>query len=432
VTRRALAGALLAPLLVAAACARWQPPFLRAAFGRGDFTQADLRGELAAYANRFAAVVASAADQIAEGERDPQVRKRTLLWKIRVVPLVREAALLEDPQQAYVSALVLAAMMRHYLGEGDGRDLFGARQEIATQAATQLEDDLVEIGARFLTPPELARLREEARAVAARNAIGGRDFAIQRLDAATREAKSGGQLGWVVDLPLAPFRALEGVESTAVAIHDFNDTALRFAQVVEALPEQMRWQTELLLYEAESLGSVASSLAALESAAESARLAARAIDRLPGDVRTLLADSEGSLAAASQALATAKELLAPLREAAEQVRLAGDAWAELGAGRERREPRERPFDVREWEAAAREIGTSAGALRELAVELRALAGSEEMDAALAGMDGALERSEASARGVIDHAAWRALQLLLAGFALVVLYRLAAPRLARRP
>src|SRR5262245_11575349 len=103
------------------------------------FTQEDLRDELGAFATRFAGLVASAAEEIAHSSTSTTVDRRAVLWQMRLIPAVREAAFLSNPRQGYVRALTISVMMHRYLTVGDGRALFGDEQQIAVNAARILE-----------------------------------------------------------------------------------------------------------------------------------------------------------------------------------------------------------------------------------------------------------------------------------------------------
>jgi hypothetical protein len=113
------------------------------------------------------------------------------------------------------------------------------------------------------------------------------------------------------------------------------------------------------------------------------------------------------------------------------VQEAGAAWA--GIVRRDGEPRSegRPFDVTEWESAAREIAGAGARLAVLTAELRALVESQQLDAALSHVSTTVELAETSAQDVVDAAAWRGLQLLAAFFVLLVAYRLLSPFLPTR-
>ena len=86
------------------------------------------------------------------------------------------------------------------------------------------------IGARFLalrsSPKPVARsagLAEE------RYPIQGTQFSLVRAREALEEVHTSGPLYEVISLPLAPFHALQGVDTGAAAVRDFNQTARRFS-----------------------------------------------------------------------------------------------------------------------------------------------------------------------------------------------------------
>jgi hypothetical protein len=84
--------------------------------------------------------------------------------------------------------------------------------------------------------------------------------------------------------------------------------------------------------------------------------------------------------------------------------------------------------VTEWERAAREIGAASGRLAELTAQLRGLVESQQFDAALGHVSTTVGLAETSAQEVVDAAAWRGLQLLVAFFVLLLAYRLISPLL----
>ena len=147
-----------------------------------------------------------------------------------------------------------------------------------------------------------------------RRAIAGDEFWVASFQRTAREVRASGALDWVVGVPLSPVRALEGVGSGAAAIHDFNDTALRFSRVVEGIPVQLRWQAELLLYDVEDRESLSNALASLDTISQSARLASEAVAKLPADLHSLLEDSERTLERLQKVVASAQEFAVPLRD----------------------------------------------------------------------------------------------------------------------
>jgi hypothetical protein len=383
-----------------------------------------LREEMIGYLHSFSAIVVGAADTIAELDPDPKVRRRTLFWKLRLIPLAQDAALLDDPVQSFAALAGVTLSMRLYLTEGDGRDIFGDNQPVAVFAAERAEAELFDIGERFLTTEELERLRSDAVALMRRRPISGRDFSVMSLASVRAEAQEDKAFDWIGQISLSPFRALEGVGEGASAIRDFNDTAIRFSAIVEGLPDQVRWQSELLLFDVESREATQRALAATEALAESADRLTRAFENLPGEMAALLEQSQGAVAEANAALATAQVLLGPLGEVVGELGTAGQAWERVIRGDGEKPAataaERRPFDIREWEATIRETTLAADALRGLADDLNTLVEGQGLANTTRLLDDA-----------VDRAAWRGAQLMLGFFGLLLAYRIFVWRIDSR-
>jgi hypothetical protein len=405
------------------------PRFMRVGSG---YSQEELQVALDNFASHFHLLVTQAADTIHASTTDPGVRKRTLLWKIQIIPLVEEASVEPTPQEAFVSLLTLTVTMRRYLSEGPGSGALGGQHAVAVEVAQELEAELVEIGARFLGKKESARVREEVEQFVATRPITSADFPMQTLRRTLAGVETTNVFKNVVAVPLTPFRALEGVGNSAEEIRKFNITARTFVRSVERLPEQVRWQAELLLYDLEERESFSAALASLDAISHSADLASEAVAKLPGDVRSLLEDSDRSLERIQQVLASAQQIVGPLRETSEQIQQASASWASILRPQEdaRERPPSRPFDIREWESAARELGATARQLEGLLQELRATSDAGLAETALAPLHAAVDRADVATRAWIDLAAWRLFQVIAAGFALALVYRLVASRISR--
>lgn len=408
----------VASAAVLSSCASFRVPFTGGSNQSG-FSQEELSDELNAYASRFNAVVSTASEDISLASDDPTIRRRTLLWGMRMNPAVTEAVFQPNPQAGYVRMLTIAVMQHRYLTTGDGRNLFGVSQPIALTASEMLEADAVAIGQRFLTPAKLAAVRREVDQLAERFPITGTQFSLVRARQAVTAGSSSNALTDVITLPLAPFRALQGVDAGAAAVRDFNQTARRFSTIVAALPEDLRDQMQLLLHDVEELRSMRQGLATFELAAASADRASLAIERLPDElratldqqVRALLEESQGTIGEAARAVAQAREVAGPLQVTATELREASAVWREI-LGPHDPTPRslgESGFDVRDWQSAASAIGAAAVELRGLAAELDGFSGSAGLDRLF----------------------WRAVALLAVFFALLLGYRVLAAQLVHR-
>jgi hypothetical protein len=423
---------LLAALVCTAGCTHWLS-FRPGTTAQTEYTEEDLRHDLSEFAGRYALIVTGAAERIASATTDRQVKKRALLWRVRIIPLVFVTTTVDDPQEAFVSTLTLVVAQDHYLQMGEGKEAFGDQQELALEASRLIKRELAQIGRRFLTSEQMARLETEVVELTSRKSIEGPNFAAQGFQRSleTVEAETG-TFNWVVELPMSPFRALEGVGSGAEAIHEFNKTATRLTDIVTLLPEQIRAQTELLLYDVEDRETLIRGLGAFEAISESAMRTSDAIDRLPDNMRQTLVDSRETLAQVNEAIINARELLGPLSLTAERLQMASATWAELlDRDVDDDAPPGRPFDIREWESTATEIGVAADRLHELAAAIPTLTGSPQLAAAIDAVNASVDRAEASAMRVVEAAAWKLLQLLLVLFVLLCALLLLAHRLAIR-
>jgi hypothetical protein len=393
---------------------RAQLPQLRTG-ARAETTAADLHAALSVWATSFQGLVVAACDRIRGASRAREVRRHSLIWQIRMIPLSREAAFRPDPQEAYVAALALSSAQRAYLEGGAGAELFGEQQSIAVAAARQIEANALSVGRAFLTDRQIARLQTQVDQLVAQHPIGG-TFAADALLEGFTETSSRAMFAWVVDLPMVPFRALSGVSDTAQAVNAFNETAQEFTDTVGDLPHLTRWQLELLLYDAEELEAVDRALEAAESFADGADRISNVAETLPAELGAELAarleEARATIAELDSALARAEGLSGPLTHVADRVGDASAQWTALLTEMEQRdegEPAGRPFDVREYESAAVRIADASKDLRALVAELR------ELDASRAGL-------------LLDAAFFRAGLLILVFFVALFVYRFAASRL----
>jgi hypothetical protein len=308
--------------------------------GRGQVTEADLRSQMFEFRSTFAVMVGEAADRISNETTDTQVRRRSLLWKIRMPDAATIVVANPNPREAYVEALTLAIAQRQFLVDGGGSGLFGPQQPIAVDAARKIEERAVAIGQSFLTAEQLGELRLDLEKLASENPIRG-EFLREGVAAGIEKAESGGAFNEILALPMAPFRALEGVDTGAQAIREFNVTAQQATDIVADLPQRVRWQMELLTYDLQAQGAaLQQALASFDTLAPSSDRLSLAAESLPEDARAtleaasaeleqvqkLLAEYRAAVAETTGALTRSQPLVDALARTAEQVNQAGAAW----------------------------------------------------------------------------------------------------------
>jgi len=399
-------------------------------------TQDELRAGLLEFSSSFTVLVTEAADRISVETREPTKRRLTLLWKIRMPPLAQEATSDQNPRTGYIEALTVAVAQRQYFQDGAGASLFGAQQPIAVNASQEIVESALQLGKSFLQPEKLEELYAEVEELAKRHPIRG-EFLRESIQVGLSNAERGGAFDDIIGIPMAPFRAIAGVESGAQAIHEFNATAAQFTEIVDQLPQRMRWQMELLSYDLQEQGGVLEqSLDSFHMVAESANRLSLAAERLPEDTRdtilnvstelekrsatlkSLLAEYRGAITETGATAGNVSSLVEALSRTSEQLNQAGVAWGELVATLKAPsppprpgQPESKPFDIVEYEKTAL-------AIRSTAEELRGLLGDVEK----------------TREGVVTEIADRLLRdgiiLIAVFFAALVGYRLLMSRVAQ--
>lgn len=417
--------------------------------GAARISMQELQNELNEFAERFSGVVSAAANDIAATLPDRSVRKAALLWKLRMIPRLQDMIFGADPQPAFLDAATLTVQMRKYLQNprGTGATLFQDAQPVAVQASLRLEEDVFDIGALFLNAQQLKTLRAEVEAFADAHPIRG-TFALVEGRATSTDEVRGSQLGWVAAVPLAPFRALEGIDAGARAINDFNTTARQFSQVVEDMPLQTRWQVELLWYELEESESVTSARTSFQTLADTAAtlpqdlrkqlsLALDDLEKRQDALRTTLEQTRQTLDTLNTTVGEATRLAESINRAGGSITQAGDAWrqtmlaiGDLTGSDEPADPsaESEPFDIKDYADTADRLAAAATQLRALVADVRQTLDSPQLGAL---SDTALRDAEQRGRSVTDHAAWRGLQLMGVAFILALAYRVISHRLAKR-
>lgn len=390
-------------------------------------TQQDLRLALMQYASRFEATIVATADTISAGTKDPVIQRRTLRWKLGITPVVNQAAFLAEPEAAYVAMLTVATAMNEFLTTGAGTDAFAAQQPLAIEASNELLQAAVELGDRFLTEKELKHVTQDVQNLVRAQPIRG-EFVAEQVQTLVTTTEASPIFDWVTAIPLSPFRAMQGVDAGAQAIREFNDTAREMSRIIASMPRLIRWNIELMTLNISQQGDIETTLESFQQLAQSAELLSQTAQALPEDVREVLAEVERSGT-------TLTPLAQSLEHSATAVAEAGKAWGALIAevSKPPADPSKpsRPFDIREWQQTAAQIGNAATELRALLESADSLAKSEALAGPFADLEARVAKVEAGSRALVDLAALRGLQLIGVFFLLLFVYRRIEIWLARR-
>lgn len=429
-------------------------------------SEAELRARMVQFSNLFARIVTGAADEMSTGLRDTDESRRILLWKRNVITECRDAALDIDPKAALLDTWTLCIQLRRYFQEGPGTDYLGDRGPTALRAALEAEAQVEEI-AQDLLGVRFAEAERSVAEFAARYPMTG-GFGRRSFARPSDEDASQASLGWILAIPLVPFRGLNlGIDDAAAAVRDFSIVADRFSTIIDHLPEEVRWEAQLALYDVEARETTEVLRQSLDRLSRTSSSIAATLDRIPEEVRLAIAEGfaeadalqpglRETLATADAAIREAgrsatemrglvvdtRALLAELQGASRSVADAGTAWegvlttyrdlaadddgedddAATGPGSSASTANSRgdapdtdlatDTDVAAGHGDAdsasgiAEYGTAADQIGAAATELRALLEDLQSFLRTREWDPALEESRRSAEVAVDHAAER--------------------------
>ncbi len=363
-------------------------------------TQNQIRLRVRAMVGPMCGEIEQAADYIAAGTTNHDLKRAALEWKIEAVPTMRGAIFQPDPLTALMDTWVLCNQMADYFETGPGKTALGNSSPTAAATCRRLEETVARVAATMTVSGDVSKLRTLVRQWAAdypiKNSIAGREsFLSHVLDRKAMETLSAGEVA--ADL------------TTAV-----EDLSRKLDVYTEQLVRQARWEAELFKSEILADVPVNQALPLAERAVMTAERAAATLDRLAPAVErgVVVAESAPKVIAAEREATTKvlQEELARLSRFVREERIATLAYL----SREREELARLGRFVREERIAA----------------LKDLEQIFELE-----RKGVTEDLYRISVKMVDHAIWRAAQLcviimgaLFIGVALLLLLtrRLFAP------
>lgn len=384
----------------------------------GPVTIGQLRVQLMAHADRAIAAMDRLAEAMPAGDSRPETRLTLQLWRSGVATTAVALAVEPDANVALLDLLVSTAVQRQAAVRSELPD--PARAALLA-ALGQLEDHAWAIGARIHSSAQLARLRERAAGFAA-SAQPGPAHTLVR----------------VADLPPDAGPPVASAKGLFAPIDEANrqieETRLlgeRLLFLTERLPLLSRWQAEALAWGALSAPESRQALTGLSLMASSVERISHQVESLPG----LLDRQRTSLLTDLDAREiTLRRLLTDASHLAEQGRAAAESGERLMTLSERTAAslNQTVLAVNQLVATLRDSTAPGGAVDLNVSHYAATIG--DLRAALEALNRALSDGEAltgGGRALLDHAAWRAAQLALLLFLLLLGYKWVSGRMPRR-
>jgi hypothetical protein len=445
-----------------------------------------LREDLEQFVDYAEAEVTATADQIERQSTDAEVRKAALLWKVGLIQHSNAALSEKKPLPMLLDSWAFCVRQVDYLQRGEGKEVFRDQQKLAISAAARLRNRIEEIARKHVPEDKLPEVNRQIESFAQANPVTG-VFAIEAAKSFSADEEAESALSRIVG---APWRALSRAGKAGSDALDptsrLADSVDRFTELMEDYPALVRWQTQLLWLQIEDSPSVRATVGGIEKVSESSARLATVAETLPEDVREemrlalddidarqpeirkTLEQARETVDATNEALERAEAVSATIESSVEGVKRAGEVWdgtaqsvtatikqiQQLRKPRTAGEPATRgadgessgeegnmtekkgKFDINDYTQTAESLTRTTEELRALLSEARAFLDDDTVDQRLSRVDSlttsALGQTAVEARAVVDHIAWRAVQLCGLILVLAFVYRFATRRFVAKP
>jgi methyl-accepting chemotaxis protein len=395
----------------------------------GRISKEDIREQVDNFAEYYKATFRQSANELNERLQTKKVERTTLQMRARMVQGLNAMLDQDDPVIAFIETWALCKRFRIYVEEGEGSKLFAEGQEIVIKAAKRLESEIERVGHIFMKDDVFESTSKNITEFANVNPISGTFYNVIVYATEVKKDQPNPFMS-VLNLPMTPFRAMEGVDRTASAIYQFRDTAERFSDVVRELPESSRWQMELLMYDLEEADMVKTFLDSFTKFSESSAKMAVSVEELPeqlgkelsefvDEVDRKQANLQKTLAQAEKTTLAVNETVEKLNSLAKDTSETAIAWegaakatGEVVKGLNRSEEAESSkssFGLKEYRDAAEQTSQAATDIKELLVAIEAFSESRKYDS------------------LTNHLTYRIMGLIFFAFVLAIAYRIITVR-----
>lgn len=398
----------------------------------------ELREQLDKFREFYKATLRQVSNELNERVPSTRTERTTLQMRARMVQGINAMLDNDDSIVAFVETWALCTRFRMYLEEGEGSSLFGDAHPIALNGSKRLEVEIQRIGVIFLKSDVFETARKNVTEFAHNNPIKG-TFSNIIVYATEVQKDQPNPFMSVLKIPMTPFRAIQGVDRTASAIHQFSDTAERFSDIVAEMPESTRWQLQLLLFDLEETDMTKSFLSSLKQVSESSASLEKSVQKLPEQLReqltqfvedvdkrqnglqqTLQQAEKTSLAvsdtlekldkAAGSIEVVVKDVNETIKAWETTVNATGEVVQEINKMKPAPQKEAPPFKITDYRDTAQQTSQAANDIKALLAEIDKLLESRRYDSMLNGL------------------LLRAVGLVVLIFVLAVLYRIISVRL----
>jgi methyl-accepting chemotaxis protein len=178
-----------------------------------------------------------------------------------------------DPRLATLNAWAYLRRFNQYVTKGDGRFLFGEAQPKLVKAIEEIEKDFQDLVLKYVS-------NEKYKEISKKIDHYVKDTPIQDIFK-EHSVETSSSFSDFMDIPLTPFTALGAVGKGGQGIADIAITMERFTDIIEALPEDLRWQLQVLTLQMQDNKILKENTATIKQLSESFITLNTIIDKYP-------------------------------------------------------------------------------------------------------------------------------------------------------
>jgi hypothetical protein len=402
---------------------------------KGQLSKVELRDELERFEDFFVSTMTQTADEIDDTHETRRIRREGQQMRTRIIESLFAMTASDDSVVAFLDTWGLVIRLRIYLERGAGSHLYGKDQPDIVNFIKLAEKEIAHIGQLFLKPDQFEDAQRGLEEFARQHPITG-IYSNLVVYATHEEPEEAGALMRTLSIPMAPIRAMEGVDNTATSIHNVSNSVEQFSDIVQQLPRSARWQMTILMDDFEESEMTQSFLKSVEDFSKSSTHLVEVLDAMPQQVRsellTVLEESDQSqqqlqttLQTAAEAAGRVEKMFAQLNTTSQALNIttqqasdAAVAWKNASDSIQElvsmfkgkpRDPDAPPgFGMRDFDNLLLNAGQTADKVGNAVAQFQ-----QTVDAA------AKEEMQKQLRSLIDHVMWRLFELVLAVVILVV-------------
>ena len=183
---------------------------------------------------------------------------------------------IDDPRKTFLSTWSLIYRYLNYISSGDGKSLFSDQQENIKKTVSALQFHMEQIAKKHLNPKQLKSIKKDLENYA-------KEYPIKGYYQDAPEIATSGFVDYI-QIPLAPFRAINAINEGRASIEDISKTVARFTDIAEDLPDEIRWQLQVLAVQLQQNDILKTNTDSFQKLAQTSEQLVKIVDKYPDKI----------------------------------------------------------------------------------------------------------------------------------------------------